>query len=185
MQNRHEVLDEQVKKSKKFSEDLSKLQTTFENVNKKRDELDKREKDLVNDRSVLNTQINKLESDLFTLLKTINSFQEEAIANAVDSYKRAQAEAEYRANAEAKQRGIAEAAHKVLAEAAERAKAEADYRSKIEEAQRELIEEAKKTQAAAAMKIQTEFSKGIPKADEKPAETAQKENKETDFKPKT
>ncbi len=178
MQNNREILDDLAKKSKKFSDNLVKLQTTFENVNKKRDEFEKREKDLANDKSVLSSQASKLESDLFTLIKSMNDFQDDAIAVASDMYDRAQAEADYRAKAEATQRGIAEAAHKVLAESAERAKAEADYRAKIESAQRGLIEEAKKAQAEAAMKIQSEFSKGDqPKTDEKPAEMAPKESK--------
>lgn len=185
MQNNREVLDDLAKKSTKFSDDLSKLQATFENINKKRDELDKKEKDLINDKSVLGSQTSKLESELFTLIKSMNDFQDDAIKVATDMYDRAQAEADYRAKAEATQRGIAEAAHKVLAESAERAKAEADYRAKIEIAQRDLIEEAKKAQAEAAMKIQSEFSKGDkPKAEEKPAESAPKEKREPEAKPK-
>ena len=55
MQNNREMLDDLAKRSKKFTEELAKLQSTFEGVNKKRDELEKRENDLANDKSVLNS----------------------------------------------------------------------------------------------------------------------------------
>ncbi len=177
MQNNRETLDDLAKKSNKFSENMAILQITFEKINKERVRLDKREKELANDRFILNSHISELEQNLITLMNSMTGFQEEAISIASDLYDRVQAEADYRAKAEATQRGIAEAAHKVLAESAERAREEAEYRIKVETMQRGLLENAKKAQAEAAIKIQSEFSK------ERVSVTIEPDSEEAVFEP--
>ncbi len=185
-----ELFDNISTKTKDFSDKLKKLEDTFEGIQKKRVDLEKKEKEIMDGKTVLNTEVNRFESDLLTLMKSMITFENESISSSKELYRKAIAEIEYRKKAESTQRGVVEAAQKVLAEAAQRAKAEAEYRAKVEEAQRKLIEEAQKAQASAAQQIQNELTKGIApeaaakkeegkeKVDEKVFEIPVKANKE-------
>jgi len=164
MENMSDFLEGINKKSEEFVKDIEKLQSICNDLQKRKTEYEKKEKDLETDRIFLNTQINKLENDLFSSLKSLSNFQKDSTAQLLELFKQAKAEADYRAKAEAYQRGLAEAAQKVLDEAAERAKQEAEYRMKIKDLQKKAIEEAQRAQADAAKKIEEEFIKKVQKS---------------------
>ncbi len=147
------------KRTESFLGDIKKLSTAYEDAQKKRADLLKREKELQKERDDIAASENKLESDLLSLLKSVHGFLNETIAYSSEIYRRSQAEINYRIQAEAAQRALADAAQKVLSDAAERARAEAEYRKKAEEAQKKLIEQAQKAQAEAAQRIQAELTK--------------------------
>lgn len=147
------------KRTDSFLGDIKKMTTAYEDAQKKRTDLAKKEKDLQRERDDIAAAENKLENDLLSQLKSVHGFLNETIAYSSEIYRRSQAEINYRIQAEAAQRALAEAAQKVLSDAAERARAEAEYRKKAEVAQKGLLEQAQKAQADAAQRIQAELTK--------------------------
>jgi len=147
------------KRTDSFLGDIKKLTTSYEDTQKKRTDLSKKEREIQKERDDIAAAENKLESDLLSLLKSVHGFLNETISYSSEIYRRSQAEINYRIQAEAAQRALADAAQTVLSDAAERARAEAEYRKKAEVAQKGLIEQAQKAQSEAAQRIQAELTK--------------------------
>ncbi|MGD9200988.1 MAG: hypothetical protein PVI26_05465 [Chitinispirillia bacterium] len=147
-----------IKRTELFSNEVRNIQAAFENVRKKRVDVNHREAILLKDVENLTGLENKVQSELVSLLNSISSFLQDTVSYSNELYKRNQAEIQYRTQAEAAQRALAEAAQKVVSDAAERARAEAEYRKQAEIAQKHLAEQALRAQGDAAKRIQHELS---------------------------
>ncbi|MBN1981070.1 MAG: hypothetical protein JW795_06040 [Chitinivibrionales bacterium] len=153
------AFDSIIKKSDSFGEDIKKLQNIFEALQRKKDDILRREQMLQKEKDELSDEETKLKTNMLSILQNLFSFHKEAMYGITDLYKRALAEANFRTQAEAAQRALAENAQKALSEAAQRAKAEAEFRLQADAAQRKLFEQTVKAQAEAAERIQFEIGK--------------------------